>query len=170
MAAVVLAEFNPLPVLLTCSCSHCFSKARLLPTFPRIHIVGWQWDRLHSFRRTAQQPKQSLASSRAIQPRGDCGSPRQALTSHPAKRGLPGFGTMLQNSKMSPPPTLSSAQHKLQEWKNKKREVGVPCVATYSQFKFLSRSIGCPAFETGMNSWELFQLSNGSLEQSASGS
>ena len=159
MAAVVLAEFNPLPVLLTCSCSHCFSKARLLPTFPRIHIVGWQWDRLHSFRRTAQQPKQSLASSRAIQPRGDCGSPRQALTSHPAKRGLPGFGTMLRNSKMTTP-TLSLAQHKLQEWKNKKREAGVPYAATYSQFKFFSQNIRCPAFETGTNWRELFQLSN----------
>ena len=57
----------------------------------------------------------------------------------------------------------------MQKWKNKKREVGVPCAVTYSQFKVLSQSIGCSAFETGMNWWELFQLSNCSLEQSASG-
>ena len=65
--------------------------------------------------------------------------------------------------------TLSPAQNNLQEGKDNKREVGVPCAATYSQFSFLSQSIGCPAFEMGMNWWELFQLSNWSLEQSASG-
>ena len=66
-------------------------------------------------------------------------------------------------------PTLSPAQNNLQEGTNTKKKVGVPCAITYSQFKFLSNSIGFPSFEKGMNWWELFKLSNWSLDQSASG-
>ena len=82
MAAVVSAEFNHLPVLLTCSCSHCFYKARLLQTSPRIYVVGWQWDR-KGWTNIRSIPFAFVLShdttNKAILGK---------LSSHPAKRGL----------------------------------------------------------------------------------
>ena len=97
--------------------------------------------------------------SRAIQPRRDYGSPWQALMSHPVKRGLPGFGTRLQNFKMTNP-AHSPAQNNLQEGENKKREIGVPCTATYSQFQIPFSKYRHQPLRLRMNWWELFQLSN----------